>query len=204
MGQQSNFWKFFDFFSLPFFTFYTVNQFIYSEDLIWYVILLSFEKRFQTLPEQRKSIGTRNSLITTFTRLEVEYPGNCSVKYQTWCLYLDHRCNSNTTTITARLPFVISDHVIWTNVTSVIQIQLVCRLIKVRSHWTSMLTFASNFNIVSTVMLTLMQRMGTEHILCVCVLLPLLPLFSKTQTQTLTLSVNEPLSFVCFWPCNLN
>ena len=30
-----------------------------------------------------------------------------------------------------------------------------------------MLTFASNFNIVSMVMLTLMQRMGIEPILCI-------------------------------------
>ena len=36
-----------------------------------------------------------------------------------------------------------------------------------------MLTFASNFNIVSMVMLTLMQRMGIEPILCICNLLQL-------------------------------
>ena len=70
------------------------------------------------------------------------------------------------------------------------------RKVKLRSHRTSMLTFASafasNFNIVSMVMLTLMQRMGIEPILCVCILLPLLLLFSKRQTQTLTLSVNGP------------
>ena len=59
----------------------------------------------------------------------------------------------------------------------------------------SMLTFASNFNILPTVMSTLMQRTGIEPIFCVCVLLPLLLLFSKTQTQTLTLSVNGPLKF---------
>ena len=53
--------------------------------------------------------------------------------------------------------------------------------------------FASNFNIVSMVMLTLTQRMGTEPILCICILLPLCQLFSKTQTQTLTVSVNGPL-----------
>ena len=46
---------------------------------------------------------------------------------------------------------------------------------------------ASNFNIVSLVMLTLTQRMDVEPILCVRVLLPLLPIFSKTQTQTFTL-----------------
>ena len=50
--------------------------------------------------------------------------------------------------------------------------------------------FASNFNSVSMMMVTLMQRMGTESILCVCILLPLLLLFSKTKT--LTLSVNGP------------
>ena len=44
--------------------------------------------------------------------------------------------------------------------------------------------FASNFNIASTVMLMLMQRMGIEPILCICVLLPLLLLFWKIQTQT--------------------
>ena len=59
-----------------------------------------------------------------------------------------------------------------------------------------MLTFASafksNFNIVSMVMLTLMQRIAVEPILCVCVLLPLLLLFLKTQMQMLTLSVNGP------------
>ena len=70
--------------------------------------------------------------------------------------------------------------------------------VKVYSHLASKLTFASafasNFNIVSMVMLTLMQRMCTEPILWNCALLPLLPLFSKTQIQTLTLSVNEPLA----------
>ena len=44
-----------------------------------------------------------------------------------------------------------------------------------------MLTFASafvsNFHIVSVAMLTSMQRMGVEPILCICLLLPLLPLF---------------------------
>ena len=60
-----------------------------------------------------------------------------------------------------------------------------------------MLTFASNFNIVSMVMLTLMQRMGVKPFLCICVLLPLLLLFSKTQTQTLTLCVNGPEVFFC-------
>ena len=71
------------------------------------------------------------------------------------------------------------------------------RKLKVRSHRTSMLmfasAFASNFNIVPMVMLTLMHRMGIEPILCVCILLPLLLLFSKRQTKTLTLSVNGPL-----------
>ena len=68
--------------------------------------------------------------------------------------------------------------------------------LKVSSHWASMLTFASafasNFNIVSIVMLTLIQRMGIKSILCNCMLLTLLLLFSKTQMQTLTLSVNGP------------
>ena len=71
------------------------------------------------------------------------------------------------------------------------------RKVRVHSHRTSMLTFASafasNFNSVFMVMLTLMQKMGVEPVLCVCVLLPLLLLFSKRQTQTLTLSVNGPL-----------
>ena len=49
--------------------------------------------------------------------------------------------------------------------------------------------FASNFKIVSMVLLTLMQRMSTEPILCICVLLPLLLLISKTQTLTLSVSV---------------
>ena len=70
------------------------------------------------------------------------------------------------------------------------------RTVKVRSHLATTSTFAcafaSNFNIVSMVMLTFMQRMNTEPILCVCLLLPLLPLFSKMQVQTLTLSVNLP------------
>ena len=47
------------------------------------------------------------------------------------------------------------------------------------------------FNIVSMMMLMLMQRMGIEPI---CLLLPLLLLFSKMQRQTLMLSVNGPLS----------
>ena len=55
--------------------------------------------------------------------------------------------------------------------------------------------FPSNFNIVSIVMLTLTQRTGIEPILCFCVLLPLLLLFPKTQTETLTQSVNGP----CEW-----
>ena len=53
--------------------------------------------------------------------------------------------------------------------------------------------FVSHFNIVSMVMLTFMQKMGTERILCLCILLPMLLLFSKTQTQTLALSMNRPL-----------
>ena len=60
-----------------------------------------------------------------------------------------------------------------------------------------MLTFASmfvsNFIIVSMVMLTVMQGKVIEPILCIFILLPLLLLFSKMQTQTLTLSVNRPL-----------
>ena len=64
--------------------------------------------------------------------------------------------------------------------------------VKVRSHWPSTLTlaavFASNFNFVSMVMFTLMQRMSIEH------LTPLLLLFSKIQTQTLTLTVDESLA----------
>ena len=52
-----------------------------------------------------------------------------------------------------------------------------------------MSTLASNFNIVSILMITLAQRMGTAYI---CVSLPLLLLFSKRSTQTLTLSVNGP------------
>ena len=50
--------------------------------------------------------------------------------------------------------------------------------------------FAPNFNNVPMVML--MQRMGVESILCIHILLPLLLLFSKTQTQMLTRSVNRP------------
>ena len=66
--------------------------------------------------------------------------------------------------------------------------------VKVHSHLASTSTFASDFlsdfNIVSVGTLVLMQRMGIEPILCACVLLPLLLLFSKTQMQMLTLSVN--------------
>ena len=51
--------------------------------------------------------------------------------------------------------------------------------LKVCLHLMSMLTFASNFNIVSMVMLPLTQRMTTEPILCICFLLLLLLLFSK-------------------------
>ena len=40
----------------------------------------------------------------------------------------------------------------------------------------------------------LTQRMGTEPLPCNCVLLPLLPLFSKKQTQALVLSVNGPFT----------
>ena len=47
---------------------------------------------------------------------------------------------------------------------------------------------ASNFNIIMPlVLLTLTQRMDVEPILCVRVLLPLLPIFSKTHMLTLTL-----------------
>ena len=52
--------------------------------------------------------------------------------------------------------------------------------------------FASNFNIVSMVMLILMQIIGTTPIVCVCILLPLLLLFLKMKTQTLMLTVNGP------------
>ena len=58
--------------------------------------------------------------------------------------------------------------------------------------------FASNFNIVSVAILMLMQRIATEPILCI--LLPLLLLFSKPRTQTLTLSVNRPLIIGQTWP----
>ena len=53
-----------------------------------------------------------------------------------------------------------------------------------------MLTFASNFNIVSMVVVMLVQRMGVEPILCICILLRLFLLFSKMQMQMLMLSVN--------------
>ena len=46
---------------------------------------------------------------------------------------------------------------------------------------------------MSMVMLTLTQRMGIEPILCVCVLLPLLLLFSNMKTQKLMLCVNGPV-----------
>ena len=42
-------------------------------------------------------------------------------------------------------------------------------------------------------MLTMMPTMGIGPILCICGLLPLLLLFSKTQTKTLMLNVNGPL-----------
>ena len=71
---------------------------------------------------------------------------------------------------------------------------VLCKLKSEDNTWTApAFTFASNFNIVSMVMLMLIQRIGIETILCICILLPLLLLFSKMQTQTLTLSVNGPL-----------
>ena len=54
-------------------------------------------------------------------------------------------------------------------------------------------TFVSHFNIVSMVMLTLMQKMGTEPILCIHILLSFLQLFSKMQTLAFAQSVNVPL-----------
>ena len=53
------------------------------------------------------------------------------------------------------------------------------------------------------VLLTLMQRMGVEPILCICVWLPLLLLFSKVQMQTLTLSVNWPLTLIYPYWCTV-
>ena len=48
--------------------------------------------------------------------------------------------------------------------------------------------FASNFNILSMVML-LIQRIGTEHILCFYILLPLVLLFSKSKRRSWRLEV---------------
>ena len=62
--------------------------------------------------------------------------------------------------------------------------------LKIRSHLASTSTLASNFNFASVETLILMQRMDTEPNLCICNLLPLLLLFSKTQTQMLTRSVH--------------
>ena len=42
------------------------------------------------------------------------------------------------------------------------------------------------------------HSLSADCILCICVLLPLLLLFSKMQTQTLTLSVNGPLHFLTY------
>ena len=73
--------------------------------------------------------------------------------------------------------------------------------VKVRSHLASKSTFASvfasNCNIVSVAILTLVQRMDIEPSACLCILLPLLLLFLKSQTQTLTLSVNGPYESTC-------
>ena len=63
---------------------------------------------------------------------------------------------------------------------------------KACSHLVPMSAFVSHFNIVSMRTLMLTLRMGTLSILCVCVLLPLFLLFSKTQRDTLPLSVNGP------------
>ena len=71
-------------------------------------------------------------------------------------------------------------------------------MVKVHSHLASTSSFASKFTTVSARTLALTQRLGTEPILCI--FLPLLPFFSKTQTQTLKLSVNGPLPYLhCWW-----
>ena len=49
---------------------------------------------------------------------------------------------------------------------------------------------------VSMAKLILMQRKGTEPIFFVCILYPLLILFSKTLIQTLMLCVNRPYGLV--------
>ena len=68
---------------------------------------------------------------------------------------------------------------------------------KARSHIASKSmsapAFASNFNIVSVVMWTVKQRMGYETKSLRFHFLSLLLLFSKTQLERLTLSVNGPL-----------
>ena len=74
--------------------------------------------------------------------------------------------------------------------------------VKVHSHLASKSTFvsafASNFYIVSIRTLILTQGMAAEPILCVCILLLLLPLFSKTQKQMLTLKSEWALK-PCVW-----
>ena len=58
--------------------------------------------------------------------------------------------------------------------------------LKAHSDLASMLTFASapfasNFDIMSIVILTLKQKMGIEPIIYICILLPLLLLLSKCK-----------------------
>ena len=95
-------------------------------------------------------------------------------------------------------------------------------IFRVRSHLVSTFApaFALNFNTVSMAMLMLIERMSREHDLSFWNLLSSLLLFLKTQTQTLTLSVNRPLNNIpslCYprrrilgfqinvtWQCRLN
>ena len=73
------------------------------------------------------------------------------------------------------------------------------KLLKVHSHCVSMLTFtsvfASNFNMVSKVMLTLMQIIGTEFIRCICVFTIASIIFEKANAD-----IGTKCEWVFRWP----
>ena len=80
-----------------------------------------------------------------------------------------------------------------------------------RSVHTFVFVFASDFNIVSMVMLTLTQRSGMEPILCICNLLPLLIIFSKKNAGADVDAESEwdfkvyiPLPFIGWYNANKN